>query len=257
MSEYEVSIITATHRRPDFLKKCIIAIQQQTFENYEHIIVADHCPFAKKVYEEFKHIKNIKFFETDDPHINNVGAVSKNKGIEVAQSNYICYCDDDNILLPNHVQVLYEAIKNSKYDFVFSNMYMLDFVSQVLNEENGYRQMLELGLFNFSNYVSIEHGDMLCCIHSIEAIKKIGMWKPAEIVGRGEDTYLFQEIKEGKEEGNIIIGHVETPTCLYFTHNGSWGKSKLLHAAKKNYEKKLNGLKDSKCYVYPDLVYES
>ena len=42
----KISVITATHKRPDFLRRCIMSVQAQTFRDYEHIIVADHCPYA-------------------------------------------------------------------------------------------------------------------------------------------------------------------------------------------------------------------
>ena len=40
---------------------------------------------------------------------------SKNVGIEKAQTDYIVYCDDDNIVLENHLEVMYnEMSKGTK-----------------------------------------------------------------------------------------------------------------------------------------------
>ena len=56
MKTPKVSIITSTHYRPDLLRVCIQATQMQDWDDYEHIIVADHCPYAKKVVEILRYV---------------------------------------------------------------------------------------------------------------------------------------------------------------------------------------------------------
>ena len=108
--EPKISIITATRRRPDLLYTCIKAIQKSTFKEYEHLIIGDHCKWAKKVVNMFSEDKRIKYFETPSPHVWNAGASGKNIGITNATTNYIVYCDDDNIMLPNHLEVMYNEL---------------------------------------------------------------------------------------------------------------------------------------------------
>ena len=49
MSKPKITLITCTYYRPDLLRRTIQSVQQQTLQDYEHIIVADHCPFAQHV----------------------------------------------------------------------------------------------------------------------------------------------------------------------------------------------------------------
>ncbi len=67
----DISIITATHYRPDLLRRSILSLKNQNHANYEHIIVSDHCPYAKYVYEEFSDDSRIRFFENKDPWVKN------------------------------------------------------------------------------------------------------------------------------------------------------------------------------------------
>jgi GT2 family glycosyltransferase len=78
----KISLITCTYWRPDLLRRAIQSVQKQPFEDYEHIIISDHCPFAKHVYNDFKDDKRIKFYEVEAPYIYNLGAISFNLGIE-------------------------------------------------------------------------------------------------------------------------------------------------------------------------------
>ena len=50
----KITIITATYYRPDLLARCIKSVQSSTFKEYEHLIVSDHCPKARQVYNIFK-----------------------------------------------------------------------------------------------------------------------------------------------------------------------------------------------------------
>ena len=54
MKNPKISLITCSYFRPDLLRRTIQSVQKQQFEDYEHIIVSDHCPFTEHVYNDFK-----------------------------------------------------------------------------------------------------------------------------------------------------------------------------------------------------------
>ena len=115
----KITIVTATYYRPDLLARCITAVQQSDFKDYEHIIVSDHCPKAHQVYNMFKDDKRIRFFENEAPHIPNQGSRGQNLAIENSKSDIICYCNDDNIVMPNHLGLLYDNLSNGNNDVVY------------------------------------------------------------------------------------------------------------------------------------------
>jgi len=236
----KVSVITATYHRPDLLRRCIQSVKNNIFQDYEHIIVSDHCPYAESVYNEFKEDVRIKFFQVQTPHEKSQGSIAKNIGIENAQAEFICYCDDDNIFLPNHLIVLYNVITKTKSDLVYSCCWSInlkdefEILNRTLSEienmppipkkfKNAY---IDYDSFKcvVDEYHSIINHDMLTVIHSKSAIEKIGMWKVCtdkELARQnniGEDRYLMNRFRN---EG-YKIKYIKDITCVYYAR---WDRS--------------------------------
>lgn len=102
------SIITPTYNRAHYLPEMLESVQQQTFENYEHIIVDDGSE------DDTESIISAK--ASSDPRIkyikqsNEGRSVARNVGIENSQGEYVCFLDSDDVWLPNHLAELNKAI---------------------------------------------------------------------------------------------------------------------------------------------------
>ena len=250
--EIKVSIITATRNRPDTLKRCIESIQKMDVDYYEHIIIADHCPYAKKVYEQYMDDKHIKFYEVQEDHIRNQGALSKNLGIEKSLGTHICYCDDDNYLLPNHVRKLYTNMVDQNADIAYSKMHRL---AHVYVEGNGTHRMICSRKYldvEGSLLEKVEGGvgpytDMLCCMHTKELILRAeegeGYWCPKGNDGMHEDKELM--IRFTRYNPKTI--YVPEYTCVYNQHGGQ-ANGDL------EYQSQLKNMRDNQIYVFEDLL---
>ena len=98
-----ISIITSTFDRPKLLKRCIESVQNQSYQDYEHIIVQDgKDPKTKKVVESYNDPK-IRYFEIE--HFGNHSR-PKNFGTKQAKGEYLAYLDDDVALRPDHLLIL-------------------------------------------------------------------------------------------------------------------------------------------------------
>lgn len=248
--EVLVSIITATRNRPDTLKRCIEAIQKTDVEYYEHIIIADHCPYAKKVYEQYMEDPHIKFFEVEEPHRRNQGALSKNVGIKHARGSHICYCDDDNYLLPNHVRELYINMISQQADIGYSKMHRL----QHAEVTNGtHRQICSRKYLDISDSLLEKersgvgpYNDMLCCMHTKEIIERAdegaGRWSPYYLSNMHEDKELM--IRFTRYNPKTI--YVDKYTSVYNIHGGQADGDD-------EYKEQLNNLSDTRIYVFEDL----
>lgn len=247
MLKPKVSIITATHKRPDFLRRCILAIQQQTFLEYEHIVVADHCPSAHKVYEQFKDDPRLVFSTTDGPHVYNRGGMSKNKGIEIAKGDYICYCDDDNILLPEHVELLYKKICLEEADVCYSKIYSILHITNTERSRGikNYKRILARPIFDTTGAVLKGPVDMLACIHK----KDLGIvWPLRRDIGvRAEDEIYMNNIEYLANLKKIKLVYLDEYTCIYNAHKGMSTKDK-------EWDTRYNNLPEGQIYVYEELV---
>lgn len=111
------SIIVPIYKVEKFLDKCIQSILNQTYDNFELILVddgsPDNCP---KICDEYaKKDKRIVVI-----HKKNGGLVSaRNAGVEVATGEYICHVDGDDWVNEKMLEIIYDkAIKNNKVDMV-------------------------------------------------------------------------------------------------------------------------------------------
>lgn len=216
-----VSIIVTTKNRPDFLYRCLLAISKQTCKNYECIVVGDHCNYAENVCKLF----DVNFIDHRGTEVKNVGAVGKNIGIEAAKYDRICYCDDDNILLPDHIKA---------FDRVKGALLVSKFIEVKYGNAETY-EILNRPLYDIPNG-SEGHSDALTICHSKTLWKKVGKWKPAAEVGRNEDRDFIQRL-DG-QAAKVLIPQV---TAIYNSHEKSFDEyNKLLPTANP--------------IVYPELI---
>jgi len=92
-----VSVIVITYNRKDLLKETIYSILNQTFEDFELIVVDNFSD-----YNFFSHIDSfnddrIKPFQNQN---NGIIAANRNFGINKSKGKYIAFCDDDDLWLP-------------------------------------------------------------------------------------------------------------------------------------------------------------
>jgi glycosyltransferase involved in cell wall biosynthesis len=124
----KMTLITCHYYRPDLLRRAIQSAQRQTLQDFEHLIISDHCPFTKHVYNDFKDDDRIKLLEVGGPHIPNMGAIPFNLGIEKARSNHIAYLCDDDILCENHLSDHYDFLQENDFKSVSSTLVIVQFL---------------------------------------------------------------------------------------------------------------------------------
>ncbi len=242
----KVTVITATRNRPDSLFRTIIAVQNQTFKDFEHIVVADRCQYADKVVKLFKD-KRIKFLTSSSDTLNQ-GAVGKNIGIENSKCEYICYCDDDNILLPNHLETLYTNIKNKQLDAIYSNYH----VASMHDSDGSMTRLLTHNMYDYFSdkynytYFGTKNSDALCLMHKKTINGKSLLWRPLkEIKPINEDSdFMSMILKETNK-----IETINDITAIYYSRNASFRPDF-------QYEKRLTEFKDGQIFVYPIYTEE-
>ncbi len=118
------SIITPSFNRARFLPGTIKSVLQQTFENFEYIIIDDASDDnTKEIVDSFN--DNRLVYYRNEKNIER--GASRNKGIEISKGKYICFLDSDDAFCPNHLQVFYDFIVNdSSPAMLFTNSFLVE-----------------------------------------------------------------------------------------------------------------------------------
>lgn len=121
-----ISIVIPSFERIDFLEKLLVSIKNQTYDNYEVIIVDDNSS-NKEDYQKFiaKWRSKFKFFTYLRNNENKGAPYSRNKGIKVAKSNIIALVDDDDEWLSEKLEKQIKKL-NEGYDIVYTYTDLVD-----------------------------------------------------------------------------------------------------------------------------------
>ncbi|MCX5807070.1 MAG: glycosyltransferase family A protein [Proteobacteria bacterium] len=120
-----LSIVTTVYDRVDCLASCIKSVRNLNFQDYEHIIVADHPP--QDIFLRFEKIiataGDSRIFLYNLPkRTNDLGISPAEFGLKRSTGKYIAFLDDDNGYLPNHFDILIDCLEDkSTIGFVYSS----------------------------------------------------------------------------------------------------------------------------------------
>lgn len=107
MTQIDLSVITATWKRPKLLAMCLEQFRRQKKGNLrcEHIVVSDGPDEKNRAVAKFFGARYVERAATGGAW----GAFAKDTGIEIARGRYVVFWDDDNSYLDHSLLTLYEA----------------------------------------------------------------------------------------------------------------------------------------------------
>ena len=104
-----VSIIMPTYNRAYIITKAIASIQQQTYSNWELIIIDDGSTDKTAATIAKLGEPRIHYYA----QINQGPSIARNHGLWHAKGEYVCYLDSDNELLPHYLAVMISAFQTN------------------------------------------------------------------------------------------------------------------------------------------------
>lgn len=116
-----VSIVTPAFNAEQYICESIESALNQTYKNFELIIVIDNCTDnTKAIAEEYaKKDSRVKVFETSG---NKLGALgSRNFGIEKATGRFIAFLDSDDYWEPNKLEIQVKFMLENDIAFCYGN----------------------------------------------------------------------------------------------------------------------------------------
>lgn len=117
-----VSVVVTTYNRKDLLKETIDSILNQTYENFELIVVDNYSDYDFLSYIESFNDNRISAFQNQN---NGIIAANRNIGIKKAKGEYIAFCDDDDYWELNKLDIQLKCFENNTIVGVGSNHFRL------------------------------------------------------------------------------------------------------------------------------------
>ena len=118
----QISVVMPTYNRAGMIQHAIRSVVDQTFKNWELIIIDDgSTDGTKRIVESFAHPRIIY------KRIDHSGFVSKvrNEGNRMARADIIAVHDSDDLAFPDRLEEIYSCFEsNQDADVVYHGMYM-------------------------------------------------------------------------------------------------------------------------------------
>ena len=133
------SILIPTYNRPESLMKALETVFKQTFKDFEVIIVDDGSDADyTSVKEKISSLPNSSFMRIPNAGV----SAARNYGISKARGKFICFLDDDDEYLENHLAVLYGNIREKDFQSgIYKTLPMTSNGKEL--KRIGYRKMSE------------------------------------------------------------------------------------------------------------------
>ncbi len=112
------SIVIPTFNHAIFLKRALKSIIDQSFENWEAIVIDNYSTDStQKVVAEFNDPR-IKYLKV---HNKGIIAISRNIGIQNAKADWVAFLDSDDWWTSNKLEICFNKL-NENIDFIYHRM---------------------------------------------------------------------------------------------------------------------------------------
>ncbi|GAL65294.1 glycosyltransferase family 2 protein [Jejuia pallidilutea] len=125
MVEHLVSIITPVYNVENQILQCVNSVNQQTYKNWEHILVDD--------FSQDNTIETLKNLASKDKRIkvislgkNSGAGFARNIGIKNANGRYIAFLDSDDYWANNKLEKQIAFMQLNNYPFTYSRYFEFD-----------------------------------------------------------------------------------------------------------------------------------
>ena len=199
------SIVIPTYNRADLLRDTLVSIQNQSFEDFEVIIVDDGGKdHTEQVVAELNDTR-FKYHWKE----NGERARARNYGIRKSTGKYISFHDSDDILYPNHLHIVYEFIRNNpKAKFIATGRQNID--------ENGAQILGSTTPNPVRPNDSLIYGNYLSClgVFIISGLLKENRFLEDDDLLLSEDWHLWLRIA-----ARVKLYYIPETTCALRVHD--------------------------------------
>ena len=221
-SSPKVSIIVATYRRKEALKRALQSLVEQTYPYIEIIVIDDNANTEWNTQVE-KIVNSIKLNNGHEiiyiKNLSNKGsAETRNTGINRATGEFVTFLDDDDIYLPSKVKKQVEHMIEKGSDFSLTDLWLYDEKDKLI-EKRLRDYIKDFSLDSLIRYHLMYHmtgTDVM--MFKRKYLLDIGMFSPINV---GDEFYLMQKAVEG----NGVFSYLPGCEVKAYVHSETEGLS--------------------------------
>ncbi|MEO8151196.1 MAG: glycosyltransferase [Bacteroidia bacterium] len=152
-SEVFFSIVIPTYNRAAFINATVQSVLQQTYTNFEVIVVDDgSTDNTEEVINKLTHPR-LFYFKKENAE----RGAARNFGVRKAKGDYITFLDSDDLLMPHHFAIAADFIKENKQPEIFHHAY------NFINEDGVELQRLNFTKGDFNKQLIVK-GNLMSCM---------------------------------------------------------------------------------------------
>lgn len=244
----KVSVIVPVYNVEQYIGRCLDSLTNQTIQDIEIIVVNDCTPDkSMQIVEEYKQ-KNSKIRIIN--HEKNLGLmIARQTGYMASTADYITFCDSDDTLPPNSLEILLNAVIGTDADIVSGNLKYID----ITGKEVVLSSFLNYGGDKESVFRSLLKGEMrhnLCSKLFKRSLLQDYKYETYKHFTNGEDGCLFYQVVEN----SVKTIQIDVPIYNYFQNIHSSSQLRLTEKGI-NSIIQLNKTRERICYKYTELHY--
>lgn len=183
----KVSVIIPTYNRPDRLRTALASVLAQEYRDFQIIVVNDGAMPVEPVIAAFNGDGRITLIN----HDRNRGlAASRNTGLRQATGTYVCYLDDDDRFLPDHLRTLVDQLETGDCKVAYTDAWRVheQIVGETITEIN--RDQPYADEFNPHQLLIGNYIPVLCVMHARACLDEVGLFDESLFVHEDWDLWI-------------------------------------------------------------------
>jgi len=177
-----VSIVLPTYKRAHVLPHAIRSVLEQSYQNWELIVIDDNSPDDTAIVVQSFNDARIHYVK-NDPNLRLPRAL--NRGFALAKGDYLTWTSDDNLLAKNAIEKMVNRLKAGNCDFVYADYYMF-------SEQNADGHPLDVHHDKLPGKLQLEKGNHIgaCFMYTRKVYEETGEYDPDLFLVEDYDYFI-------------------------------------------------------------------
>jgi len=134
----KISVIVPFHSLEEYLDTCLSSIQNQTYKNFEVIMLANNVHDSSREIAKKYADTDARFLLYDLPFETRNISTIRNYALMLATGKYMIWVDGDDYVSPNLLAVQYDSIQQSDADMAICRVFLSHSREHVFNKKERY-----------------------------------------------------------------------------------------------------------------------